>query len=192
MHPRRIRLLLLLSSLLSVAPGCRKGEITVYRVPKEAAAPLTMAGPSAGHPNIDWTVPQGWTEQASSGMRAGSFAAKASDGSVVDISVVPLAGEAGGELANVNRWRGQLNLPPTTQEGLSSVVKSTRIGRYDARVVEFSSADGKRLLAAVLKNGATSWFFKATGSDKAVKELRPAFLSFVESARFHDAGARHE
>jgi len=164
----------------------------VYRVPKESTAPMTMGGPAGGKPTIDWTVPKAWAVQPASGMRAGSFLAKAEDGSFVEITVVPLDGETGGELANVNRWRGQLNLPPTDAAGLAGIAKSLRIGAHDARLIEFAGAGGKRLLAAVFKNGPTSWFFKATGADKAVKDLKPQFLAFVESAHFHEAGTGHE
>jgi hypothetical protein len=185
---RHSRFLLLILALLPAASGCKKGEITVRRVPKETVAPMMTAGPSAAaaHPAIEWKAPKGWAEQPASVMRAGSFIAKAGDGSNIEISIVPLGGEAGGELANVNRWRGQLSLPPVDDAGLSAVVKTTRIGAHDARLVEFANPIGRRLLAAVVKHGATSWFFKATGDDRAVKELKPAFLAFVESVRFHD------
>ena len=33
------------------------------------------------------------------------------DGGVGDLSIIRLAGQAGGDLANVNRWRDQLGLP---------------------------------------------------------------------------------
>ena len=179
----------LIAALTVLFPACKKDEIAVYRAPKEAppALPGAAMGGDAGpaaHPGISWTVPKGWREQPASGMRVGSFQAPGSGGKDVDISVVPLAGEAGGELANVNRWRGQLGLPPVDETELSALVKSVRIGSHDARLVEFSNGEGKRLLAATLHNGPTTFFFKASGDDAAVKSIKSAFLALVGSVRF--------
>lgn len=185
---------LLIGIALAVCPACKKDEITAYRVPKEAPPALPgpatggemggLGGAPVGHAGLSWTIPNGWKEQAASGMRAGSFRAPGAGGKDVDISVVPLAGDAGGELANVNRWRGQLGLPPVDASNVSSVVKSVRLGSHEARLVEFSNGQGQRLLAAVLRNNATTYFFKASGDDAAVRSVKSAFLSFVGSVRF--------
>jgi hypothetical protein len=182
-HTRRV----LTIALLLLSPACRKGEISVYRVPKEKAPALPMAAAGAAasqRAGIEWKAPAGWAEQPAASMRVGSFRAKGSNGKEVDISVVPLGGEAGGELANVNRWRGQLGLPPTDEAGLGQVATTRRLGAHEARVVEFANGQGQRLLAAILRNGATTWFFKASGDDAAVKDVKKAFLDFVASVRF--------
>ena len=178
-----------LPAALSVAllAACNKGDITVYRVPKEAAPVVPSLATSPGaHREADWKVPPGWKEQPLASMRVGSFLATGSNGQPVDVSVVPLKGAVGGELANVNRWLGQLGIPPVDEAGLSKFVKSRRIGNHDARLVEAANPGGKRILAAVLRQGETSWFFKAMGDDKAVNDIKPTFLAFVESVRFHD------
>lgn len=194
MRTVRARTALLIGIALAVVPACKKDEIAIYRVPKEAPPALPgpamgggmpgMGGAPAGHAGLTWTLPKGWKEQAASGMRAGSFLAPGAGGKDVDVSIVPLAGDAGGELANVNRWRGQLGLPPVDESNLSTVVRSVHLGPHQARLVEFSNNEGKRLLAAVLRNGATTYFFKASGDDAAVKSIRLAFLSFVGGVRF--------
>src|SRR5262245_25745365 len=99
--------LALFASTLLLASGCRRDDITVQRVPKESGMPSSLPAPAATRSGIRWIAPAGWTEQPASGMRAASFRVPAGE-EFIEVSVVPLGGEAGGELANVNRWRGQL------------------------------------------------------------------------------------
>src|SRR5574337_828143 len=72
---------------LLVAGGCRRDEVTHYRVPKElaaspgltpasaAAAPPGMAGdvapppPPSSEGRLTWTLPSGWTQSLTGGMR---------------------------------------------------------------------------------------------------------------------------
>src|SRR6266853_1053843 len=109
---------LLLAALL--AGGCVQVDVKVYSVPKEPSAPVARAEMPAGHPHVaasapsqlKWKLPDGWKEGAPGEFRVASFRVKNSDGKEADVSVVPLTGVAGGDLSNVNRWRGQIGLPP--------------------------------------------------------------------------------
>jgi len=148
--------------------------------------------PAAGPHEVSWKLPQGWKEQPPSQMRVGSFLAKGSDGQPVDISIVPLGGDAGGDLANVNRWRGQINLDPISDADLAQNSEHITPGGRAMLLVDFVSKDleidnkyPKRLVAATYKQGSRSWFFKMTGEDKAVSEVKPAFLQFLKSIKFN-------
>ncbi|HVO32434.1 MAG TPA: hypothetical protein VMU17_00880 [Elusimicrobiota bacterium] len=147
--------------------------------------------PAAGSGEITWKLPSGWVEQPASSMRLGSFLAKGSNGQSVDISVVPLSGDAGGDLANVNRWRGQINLDPISQAELPANSQSITPGGRTMLLVDFVSRDlevdnkyPKRLVAAIYKQGGRSWFFKMMGEDKAVQEVKPAFMQFLKDLKF--------
>src|SRR5690348_14275732 len=104
--------------------GCKDDRIVTYRLAKETAPmasvppdPMASAGgsampmlpgmaPAATPGQIHWRLPEGWQEQAPSAMRLGSFLIVGKNGQKADVSVVPLTGDAGGDLANINRWRG--------------------------------------------------------------------------------------
>lgn len=73
--------------------------------------------------NPQWTLPEGWREQPGSAMRYATLVIPG-DGKPLEVTVTVLPG-ASGALANVNRWRGQLSLPPITEEQLAG--ESTRI-----------------------------------------------------------------
>ena len=94
--------------------GCGPGDdkITVYRIPKEAQPPdpqEEVAGNSGTPSEVHWKAPPAWEEQPASGFRKGSFLVRGANGETADVSVISFPATAGGLLANVNRWRDQLN-----------------------------------------------------------------------------------
>jgi hypothetical protein len=203
MLPRPLFLSLTLSALLL---GCRQDGIQTYLAPKEQAAgpemtpgmtdmPPTMGERSAGKPTTpQWTTPEGWQEQPASSMRVGSFLIKGSNGQTADVSVVPLSGDAGGDLANINRWRGQIQLTPFSEEELVSQSQKITLHGRPMRWVDFVSEKPlggttylRRITAIIYKSGDQTWFFKMTGDDVTVRAAQPAFRSFVSSMDFHDA-----
>ena len=126
-------------------------------------------------------------------MRIGSFFASGKDGLKSDISVVVLAGAAGGDLANVNRWRGQINLEPIGEADLPKYSKRIAPAGRPMMMVNFVTPDlfidnryKKRLIAVSYPRGANTWFFKMTGEDALVHSLEPSFTRFLENLRFHN------
>lgn len=188
--------------------ACARESIEVYRAPKEAPAPMAAMPGSGmqmppGHPEISpgtvppgaaamgspagesgdlhWHAPDSWKEKPASSMRVGSYSVPGKDGEA-DMSIVMLAGEAGGILPNIERWRGQVGLGPFGSEKAlaagSSKVK-TRAGTV--LVVDLAGAGGKRLLAGILMQGGESWFFKMIGPASTVGAAKPGFLELLDS-----------
>ncbi len=148
--------------------------------PSQMAA---MPPPDAGAPQIKWKTPEGWTEVPPSAMRYASFSAPAENGDKIDISVVTFAGEGGSDPDNINRWRGQIGLPPLDQNAVASQI--TALKTADAA---FSTTDivgeKARTIAAWTHHDGRVWFFKATGPSAAVEKEKPNFVKFIESVRF--------
>lgn len=147
--------------------------------------------PAAAQGGVTWTVPKGWTEKPPSQMRMGSFSAAGKNGQAVDISVVSLSGEAGGDLSNVNRWRGQIELPPITADALAKETKRISPSGRKMLLADMVSdkpvIDNKfkrRLVAAIHTSGGQTLFFKMVGEDNAVADTMPAFMKFLESLKF--------
>ena len=67
-----------------------------------------------------WVLPEGWEEGKQSSMRLASYNVPLSGGGVGDFSLVQLGGVAGGVMANINRWRGQIGLGDATPEEIAS------------------------------------------------------------------------
>src|SRR5690606_30325520 len=101
-------------------------------------------------------------------MRKGSYDLPGDDGSVADLSIIAFPGDVGGLLANVNRWRKQISLPPLVGSELDAHTKDLGIGSRRATMVDFASnANGAptRIIAAIIRHGANTWVFKLMGSD---------------------------
>ena len=142
-----------------------------------------MPAMDAGAPPIKWETPEDWTEVPPSSMRYASFSASAENGEKIDISVVTFPGEGGSDSDNINRWRGQIGLPPIDKNAVTSQIASLKTA--DAT---FSTADivgaKARTIAAWTHHDGRVWFFKATGPTAAVEKEKPNFVEFIESVRF--------
>jgi len=178
----------------AVLAGCGRNDAQVYRVAKEPASPEAAApGVPAGHPEspsgpprLQWKLPAGWEEVPPGQMRVASFRVAGAGGKQADVSVVPLPGQAGSDLDNVNRWRGQVGLPPVAAEELPKLAQTVEIAHQEAQLYEQAgpipgSGETNRILAAVFRRGGIAWFFKMTGDDALVAQQKPGFVDFLKS-----------
>ncbi|TAL01432.1 MAG: hypothetical protein EPO07_08410 [Verrucomicrobia bacterium] len=183
---------------LTVAAVAGDG-IQVYRVAKEKPPELAQMKMPAGHPDMNaatatqapltWQTPAGWTAVKPGELRVASFSIKDEGGKQADVSVIPLSGMAGGDFANVNRWRSQVGLPAITAAELKKLASNVEVSGEPADLYEFSgtnpsSGDKTRILAAVQHRDRTAWFFKMTGDDAVVEKQKEAFIAFLKSAKF--------
>ncbi len=116
-------------------------------------------------------------------MRLATF--KPSTPGKVDVSVIVLGGTAGGELGNVNRWRGQVGLPPVDEAALAQLRKEVKSKAGTISVYDFTGdgADKQRMVAGLLFADGRSWFLKMTGDPDAVGAARAGFMKVLESLR---------
>ena len=153
-------------------------------------APLKAGIESSAGPGLKYKLPAGWEEKALSTMRLASFKAVAPNGKETDISVVSLPGMAGGDLANVNRWRGQLNLQPIDEAALGKSAEHLKANNHDYLLVDLESEaplngqpDKQRILAAISCDSERCWFIKMTGETGAVESQKGAFREFLQSLK---------
>ncbi len=196
MLSRRPRLLLVLLPLCLGA--CRDPGVTTYRIPKEkeplaptAAAPMTadtgglvVASTETG--GLVWTAPATWKAKPGSAMRKGSYAIGAEGGPVADLAITAFPGDVGGDLANVNRWLGQLGRPPITAAELAATLTPLSAHGLALQVVDLAggTADNPlRMLGAIVPLGDATWFFKLTGPDALVAPEKPVFLEFLKTVK---------
>jgi hypothetical protein len=175
--------------------GCGKEDVQRYRIPKESPSPRPGMSPSMtgdvppppqveGEAALKWTLPKGWSSSGSTGMRFATL--KPSIPGRIDVSVVVLPGPAGGELANVNRWRGQIGLPPVDETTLSSQRTVIRSKAGSVSLFDFSSQDSPstRMVVGLLQTtDGNTWFLKMTGDTDPVGRAKPDFLKWMESLR---------
>lgn len=137
---------------------------------------------SADSDNPDWNPPAHWTEQAASSMRRATFVGSNSSGEF-EIAVTSFPGDVGGELANVNRWRGQLNLDPINQNELEGVLERSEVEGVPVAVTHIDNGDFA-MRVAMLPYGGDSWFVRLSGVSAAVEAEVDVLGEFIESIRF--------
>jgi hypothetical protein len=191
--------LLVLPLLLT---ACRESQVANYRIPKENDAPTAQAPAqpaAAGQPGmldmpiakaettrLTWTVPAAWQSKPSSGMRKATLIV--ADGAELAVTAFP--GDVGGELANLNRWRGQVGLPPVSEAEHASAITRVAAGPLLIAVVDLLGGTPDkpvRMLGAMVPNGGSTWFFKLMGPDATVEQAKPTFLAFLETLKVADA-----
>jgi hypothetical protein len=188
--------LIVLPIALGAMAACDKDDsIQRYEVAKasdDAAAPVAPTAPSADAKQpIHWTAPATWKQLPGNDMRYASFAVSPQHPDL-QVTVVPLAGAGGSLLDNINRWEGQIGLPPSTENDLKGLISAINIAGTPAVLFDRTGAkptDGtppKRILAAILAHGDRTWFFKLDGSNDLVDGEKNNFNTFVNSIRFDD------
>ena len=192
----------LLTALLAFS-GCREPEIKTYTAPKDPA-PVAMSGmdmsaaslpPSAtAAPAIRWKLPAGWTDQGANNIRLGNILVTGPEGQRAEMTVTRFEGDVGGDLANINRWRNQLQLAPIDAPALAAAISHRDYPAGHMDVVDLVSdaplsgaPEKTRTLVAWLPQSDATWFFKLTGSDSLVASQRDAFDAFLKSVEFSAA-----
>ncbi|HEY1490777.1 MAG TPA: hypothetical protein VGF90_07030 [Verrucomicrobiae bacterium] len=195
-------------TVLLVVAGCGRDSVKVYHVdtndvtiaapaPAPAAAPAAMPATmpnglpvpdNSGLPSLQYTQPASWEKKALTQMRVASFGVM-QDGKQADISVIPLGGMAGTDLANVNRWRGQIGLAALPETEVAPLAEKITVGDQPADLYDLTgtapgSGDAERIIGVIFHREDTSWFFKMTGDANLVEAQKPAFISFLKSVSF--------
>jgi hypothetical protein len=205
---------LLLLSVSLIAFGCKPApQVTRYEVKSEAAsaptttatapaapaaaptpspavaapmvAPASMKAEAAAFDAPKWgKLPAGWSVGPDNAMRKATWIVAGPNGSKAELAVTVFPGSVGGLTANVNRWRGQIGLPPAGADEIAASAKAAKVGGIESQRFVMVSADGKKAVDAVLasKDGAT-WFFKMNGDAAAVEAAGAVFVAFLAESK---------
>ena len=123
-------------------------------------------------------------------MRKGSYAITADSGETADLSITAFPGDVGGDLANVNRWRGQIQLPPLAAAELSGATAHLDVNGLHLTTVDFTggpTAKPQRVIGAIIPVGNATWFFKLSGPAALVGREQAAFATFLQTIRASSA-----
>jgi hypothetical protein len=182
--------------------ACGEKPVAHYRISKDPATPARAAAPSgmmaggaapaagvvsgahAAAPALGWTAPTTWASQPASPPRWATYVATGANGASAELAVTSFPGDVGGELPNVNRWRGQVLLNPMTPAEHAAAVNRFRVGELDVAVVDFTGGDAEtrvRLVGALVPFKDATWFFKFTGDPAVIEQEKPAFLALLQT-----------
>jgi len=194
--------LIVASALMIFLSACSREEPTTYEVPKgeQPAAPMTQGMRMGGadtdnaavmqaHASMMETMkqstfkadlPEGWTEKGGSGMRMASYAI---DGTSIDFYLISLS--VGDVPSNVNRWRGQVDLPNATPEEIAQELQSFDVDRHPVNYIEiYNEEGGNGIVAAIIDLSPSYWYFTAKGPVDELKAHASDLRKFIESIQF--------
>jgi hypothetical protein len=98
---------------------------------------FATVGGSDDQAQVHWQTPDGWTEREGNGMRKATITIP-TDGPPLELTVVglPWSGGPSDVLSNVNRWRGQLQLPAIGPPGLAECTREISVEGGTATIVD--------------------------------------------------------
>ena len=208
-------------TFIALMTGCQDTRPRIYTEVafKPLAAPMAMgamgqgAGPAMGGAGmgpmsaalvdikVTWKLPAGWVaKDSANAMRIGSFAAMDAeladsgelDPHAVDVSVVQLAGDAGGLKANIVRWMGQAGVkmgPEDLDAFIAAASHFKTTSGQDGMFVDLTDklsgdmTQDKTIYGAVVQTKEYTVFVKAMGEMARVVKQKPIVKAFCQSLR---------
>ena len=189
--------------------GCDSDQPVSYQIPKELresklplpSSPAATTAPDMPAPagmqllpgmaeaaqaagDLSYSAPASWIELPASGIRKATLQASDSNGSA-ELSVLVFPGDVGGTLANVNRWLGQIELPPITDAGLADISSPYTISHHAGIYVRLKG-ETQAILGGILPFHGSTWFFKFIGDRRTVLANETQLKAFLDSVALED------
>ena len=173
--------LLLLSFFLFVFCCDNKGSVKTYSIEKQKKQLMEKKDLNTKM-LFNWVAPIHWEEGKVSSMRLASYNLPY-NGGVGDLSITNFGGDAGGVLANVNRWRGQLNLDPITNDKLNNDVYLGKSGLGEFKMFKIinNKNEDSAFLCSIFDIGGSTVFVKLVASVVGINQLESEFKEFCSS-----------
>jgi hypothetical protein len=149
-------------------------------------APDTHALQTASGPGLSWTAPGTWQAKPATMMRKATFVLTNEAGATAELAVSAFPGDVGGDVANVNRWRGQVGLDPVDDAAAAAAIERLEVNGLKIGLVDLgtaSSAEAPHLLGAMVPYEGATWFFKLVGPAVAVTPHKAEFVAFIKTIK---------
>jgi hypothetical protein len=177
--------------MLAVA-GCRREEaVKTYIAPKDAPPGQVTAAADEQDQPIHWAVPPGWRAVEPAPMSIATY--EVGENPPLKMTVSQVSAMASGSatvLMNVNRWRGQLGLPPVSEAEIAKLVKPVALQGHEALLIDLEGPKPagdkpqQRMLASLIPDDERVWVYKLMGPAEAVAGQKDFFEGMVKSTTF--------
>lgn len=155
------------------------------RSPRQTASPTLQTAAPQSRETPRWNAPENWqSAPPKSALQLARFHISHPQEGDAELTVSVLNGDGGGLLPNVNRWRGQIRLPPMEPKSLGDVTQPLDFDGERKGVLVDMTGGQSRVLAAVVPVGEETWFYKMTGAPGAIEKEIAAFTSFVRAVKY--------
>lgn len=130
-----------------------------------------------------WQLPAGWVTEAPEPPACAAFSVPSKRGDDAKLTVTLLAGDGGGALANVNRWRIQTGLPLIPRNDLAAATQSLWSADIEMTMIELQGPEHSTIAAWTRRKDGT-WIFRFTAPGQIVNQHRLEFAGFLKSMHF--------
>ena len=177
--------------IILILASCQsEDQIRTYRLPKNSNDSSLNVKKDKEVPSLQkkkkefilkWQKPEGWEQFDGHSMRMASFYVPHSSGKG-ELSITEFSGMSGGIQANINRWRGQISLPPESEQRIlnSSISYKSKLGNF----LFFELANEKSnqgILASIFELSNKTVFVKLSTEQSSLVEIKKDFLTFSKS-----------
>lgn len=181
---------LCVSALCFSLAACNDDKAQTYKADSDTP-PSSHAAYASGQgslANLTWNAAsKNWkTVKTSPGMQRVTFSVAGKEGNAPPASaaISVIDGQAGGLVANVNRWRGQIGLEPLDEAKITAQAQHEKTALGDAQWFEIvNDKEKSAMLVAVIDVKGTSVFVKLFGPADIVKENKAEFIALNTSLR---------
>jgi len=156
-------------------------SLTAHAIPDDTAG--------AANPELPFTfsTPKGWKQAALPRFAVAAFAVS-ENSQRPEVTVTPLPSTPEGIAANVNRWRTQLELKPTTEAELKAAVQPYEVDGAAGHLVRLlgpeDSNPRRAITAVVVPHDGVNWIFALKATAEVAKSEQSDFVKFVSSVKF--------
>ncbi|MCS7089801.1 MAG: hypothetical protein RMN51_01195 [Verrucomicrobiota bacterium] len=135
-----------------------------------------------------WEVPAGWQSVPAGAFLVAKFIV-GTESEKAEINISRSAGDGGGWINNVNRWRRQLGLAEAGSEEIRQQTRFLELSSAQAMQIELDGTDARtgqptRVVGVMVPLADEAWFYKLFGPANAVDSEKAAFIRFVQSVRY--------
>jgi hypothetical protein len=150
--------------------------------PAARSGPAPSPRPSEGASEWPWRVPESWQFVAEERpMRLATYVVQGPEGPV-EIAISRFPGDVGGMLANVNRWRGQVGLPPTTEAELDGMIERFQSPGFEGALLHIKGAEQHIVVASLYEaSGDRTWTVRMSGTESIATSVREELFEFARS-----------
>lgn len=156
------------------------------------ASQTTAPASPAAEGKPQWQVPSGWVEAPGGQFLIAKFNIAGADNSQAAVNVSMSAGDGGGLVSNVNRWRRQLALSELPDAEVLKMVTTMEGGAGKGSLVDMVGTDARtnqktRVLGVMVPRGGQTWFYKLMGPEQLVEREKNNFINFLKTAKYPNA-----
>lgn len=188
---------------LARTPSARASVVTVTGTFQESGHPTMGLPPVASpptrsssvhaasptDPGLSYQTPPNWQPGPASSVRRASFVVREGEEEVsVTVTAFPNTGSMADPMANINRWRREVFLPPVgagaAMDGTEPFAVNGEEGLYVPLEGSDDAAGGLATRAVMVQRGNLVWFFKMHGPKSLVTRETDHFQEFVRSVEF--------